>query len=103
MSRPHRRSSRRTPRLALAAAIVALLALVLAAGALAAKAGSGETEEESNYAPMGSECEATEASIADTVFQDEISGLVFYTRAPYDGVVTQWTVRIGYATKPIQL
>lgn len=104
MSRPSLRSHRRTPRLALVAAVAALLALAFAAAALGAGDGTKAGEpEESNYAPMGSECEATESSITSTVFQDEISGLVFYTRAPYNGVVTQWVVRIGYATQPIPL
>ena len=104
MSRPTLRSPRRTRTLALVSPVAALLALVLAAAALGAGEGpkKGE-EEERDYAPMGSECEATESSFASTVFQDEISGLTFYTRAPYNGVVTQWVVRIGYATKPIPL
>jgi len=95
---------RRSSWLALAGLAVALLALAFAAAALGAGEGpkKGE-EEERNYVPMGSECEATESSFASTVFQDEISGLTFYTRAPYNGVVTQWVVRIGYATKPIPL
>jgi hypothetical protein len=47
---------------------------------------------------MGSECTGTSQGPADTVFQGEMTSLTFWERAPFDGVVTQWTVRIGYPT-----
>jgi hypothetical protein len=86
---------------AIAAVFMALLVLVLAAGALGA--GSRGANEEPNFATMGSGCEASEGSVTDTIFQDEISDGRYDTRAPFNGVVTRWVVRLGYTSKPFQL
>jgi hypothetical protein len=101
VSRLSPRHPRRMPRPASAAVLTALLALVLAAGALGA--GSRGVNEEPNVATMGSSCEASEGSVADTIFQDEISDGRFEARAPFNGVVTQWIVRLGYTSGPFQL
>jgi hypothetical protein len=91
--------------LALAAVVAASLASALAAAALGAgQKPGGKVGEEPAYELMGSDCEAEGSSFEDTVIQHDIFNSGFNIRAPFDGVVTEWTVQLGYEPpKPIPL
>ena len=51
---------------------------------------------------VGSNCAATDNEFfgAGTILPTEVADSSAYATAPFDGVITTWTVNIGYQTQP---
>lgn len=89
----------------LAGLAAALLALAFAAAATGAdQKPGGKVGEEPAFELMGSDCEATGSNFANTVIQHDIFNSGFWIRAPFNGVVSEWTVQLAYEPpQPIPL